>query len=167
MADALVLEGRMYDGLAEDEAAREAYMRAREIYFAAGDAYVSQVEDIDLRMRTLRAEAGRGKSKPFTAKTLDGREVDLKIKKRRNVRFPRLEGNLMVEAAKVDVLVTLGPDGDVAKIDVLKSSPDAVFGEAVKKAMLTWRFTATDETPADEILPFTYGMVFYLSPRRR
>lgn len=101
----------------------------------------------------------------ITVNLENGNEVTLKVKKRARVIYPRSDG-MTSEYGLGRVLVTLGPDGDVAQIEVVESTPTPAFGEAVKKAIQKWSFTPEDDTRPETIPPFRYGISFDYERRR-
>nr|WP_156780761.1 energy transducer TonB [Hyphomonas sp. Mor2] len=101
----------------------------------------------------------------LTVEMEDGREVTLKIKRRTRVIYPRSEG-MSSEYGLGRVLITLGPEGKVAHVDIVESTPTPAFGEAVKKAVERWSFTPEDDTPSESIPPFRFGISFDYVRRR-
>lgn len=125
-------------------------------------------EAVELRIATVTTRArddDNDKGRIVDAVATDGREITLTATRKLRVRYPRLKGNRIHYRGSASLLISLAPDGKVATAEVKRSLPDQSIGEAVKKAVETWSFTADDGTPADQIEPFEYTMVFYISPQ--
>lgn len=164
MAEAYLLEARMYDQLFEEKDAEKSYLKASEIFEDAGPDYKDRVEDIALRILAMN---GADKDDSRLQVTLDdGREVEFKIKKRRAIRHPRSTGFLS-DGAKVKLEITLDDDGSVANVEILESVPDDSYGESAARAISTWKLIPTDGTDMSGIPPFLYEITYFLTDSAR
>ncbi len=117
------------------------------------------------RYDIVSGASDRSENDEFSVVTKDGREIILEIKNRRAVRFPRIDGNKLVDGASVQAEVTLGADGRPETIEILLSHPDDAFGEAFEDAVKHWRFTPPEGISPEDIPPFEYGLVFSIERR--
>lgn len=125
------------------------------------------VADLRRRYAKISAWTGDKDGDPnlITVEMEDGREVQLKIKKRSRVVYPKTQ-HITSEYGLGTVLISLDSKGDVAEIEIINSEPTPEFGAAVEKAVRRWRFSPQDDTPPESIPPFSYGISFDIVRRR-
>lgn len=160
---ALFLKGLALEDSQEFEEAVQTYAAAVKLYSSMSDRSDEVLNNVKTRLSIAKSELKGGKnSKLIDVTDINGRKVSLVFSKKKNVKFPRVNKNQMVDGARASVEISLAEDGSVNSVKVLETTPSKEFGEALEKAAKKWVFVTSDgETPKD-ILPFTYNMVFWV-----
>ncbi len=160
---AMILAGEAiaYEDLEEYQAAYDSLEQAIRLCADMPEA-AGLIDDLQRRFINLSIKTSKNSNPDrITVETLDGRRVELKIRKRARIRYPRTR-NVSADYGFVRVIVSLDDNGGVAIVDVAESQPSPEFGEAVRKAVAKWTFTPVDETLPANILPFEYSISFTL-----
>lgn len=163
-ASALYLKAEAYEQMKENDQAALAYKAFIDLYGSLPDHSEDVLANAITRYNVVRVA---GKEDDDTLAVVDGsgEEIILTIDRRRRVRFPRVDGNKLVDGARVQAEITLQADGRPAMINILSSYPDAAFGEAFERGVKHWRFIPPDGVSPEDIPPFEYGMVFHVHRR--
>jgi len=140
-----------------------AYDKAIELYKNLPNVSKDTLKNVKSR-RSIASFGVEGKRKSLTLNVqgVDGRPITLKIKKRKDVKYPRVNKNQMVDGARVSAEIKLAKDGSVEHLRIIESTPNKDFGEAFEKAVRKWTFTAPEGVAPETIPPFEYNMVFYV-----
>lgn len=124
------------------------------------------IKKTSTRYNIARAQSSKkGTSKTLIVDDIHGNEVELKIKKGRTVKTPKLNRNQMVDGASVNAQITLAANGSVKDIEILESIPNPNYGEAFAKAIKTWKFIPPENVSGENIEPFEYGITFSVKRR--
>jgi TonB family protein len=165
-ASALMLKGEAQEDLHEYAAAAATYESFLKLYPTLPNAS-DEVYDTALnRYRIARSELDDGDADTVTVAGKDGEEIVLTIERKRKVRTPRAgKETRLADGASVEALITLQADGHVKDIEILSSVPNEDYGEAFRKGVSQWRFTPPEGMTGEDVPPFEYGMVFYVTRR--
>lgn len=163
-ASALFLKGLALEDSKEFEGAVQAYEAAVKLYTSMPDHSEEVLNNVKTRLSIAKfGLKGGKKADTIDVTDINGREVTLEFKKKKSVKFPRINKNQMVDGARASIEISLTEDGSVASVKILESTPSKEFGEALEKAAKKWVFiTSEGETPKD-IPPFEYSMVFWVN----
>lgn len=162
-ASILSLKGIAQDDSENYDAAIKSYEEAIEIYSALPNSSKETLETIRSRLSIARF----GLEKPKKKNSIEvihknGDVLNLKIKRKKSVKVPRVNKNQIVDGAKASVEIDLSETGAVRRVTVLKSEPSKEYGDALKKAVETWTFILPENISGTDIEPFEYGMIFYV-----
>ena len=154
--------------LEDDEAFKDAvmaYENALEIFRMLPGDNSQIVESAATRLSIAKAMSKglKRRSNVISVDDAAGNSVELSIKRKRDVVVPRIDRNRVVDGARATVTISLDSDGSVKSVDITESYPNPEFGEALKKAVLTWKFTPPDGIAAENIPPFEYKSTFFVS----
>jgi len=162
-ASTLFLKGVALEDAEKFEEAIEAYEEALRVYESLPNISNDTLKNVKSRISIARFGAEDGKqSDTMDIQGIDGQTITLKINKRRNVTYPKVNKNQMVDGARVSAEITLTETGSVKHIKILESTPNKEFGEALEKAVKKWTFTPPEGVAPETIPPFEYNMVFYV-----
>lgn len=150
----------------EFEDATKTYMETIALYKSMPDHSPELLKNMQSRLSIARFGAtGEGNKDTTDVRLKNGDVVALKIKKKKAIKYPRINKNQMVDGARVRAKIYLLNNGKVDRIEILESMPSEEFGVAFKDAVKTWEFQPPKEFMTTDIPPFEYSMVFYV--RRR
>lgn len=160
-ASGLFMKGIALEDSQKYEAAAAVYKETVDLAKTASDIPADFKKKAATRHAIAKSHLSENKeSDSFFTKDIDGNEVELRMKKKRKIKVPRLSNNTMVDGATVKAKITLEDDGRVAKIDIMESRPSAEYGEAFVKAVKTWTFIPPEGVSGTDIPPFNYNMTF-------
>lgn len=165
-AAAAFMKGMALDDAEDFPEAVKAYETAIRIYAAQPNTSPEELKSMQARLSIAKfGQSGKTSDNTHDVRGPDGEMITLTIKKKRKVRVPRINNNQMVDGARARAQITLGADGRVASLTIQESDPDPKFGEALEKGMKTWVFTPPEGVAPQDIPPFDYSMIFYVSRR--
>ena len=163
-ATALYMKAEALEQMEDRDQAAMAYKAFIDLYQTLPDHSEDVLANAVTRYNIVRF-ANRDDDNTLVVSDHQGEEITLTIDRRRRIRFPRIDGNKVVDGARVSAEITLGEDGRPKLINILSSYPDEAFGDAFRKGAEHWRFMPPDGISPEDIPPFEYGMVFYVHRR--
>ena len=162
----LYIKGNALEDLEKYDQAKESYAAAINVFKNQNNFPESDLENAMIRLSIVSKLAeGDDGNETINVQDSGGNEILLVIDKKHKVQFPRVNRNQIVDGAKVRALITLKKEGAVDKIEIIQSSPDPAFGKAFKKAVKKWEFLPRKDISTNDIPPFEYGMVFFVTRR--
>lgn len=163
---ALYIKGNAQEDLEKYHEAKESYAAAINVFETLKDFPKSDLKNAKTRLSIVKKLADdENGDETLNVKDATGNKITLLIQKKHKVKFPRINRNQLVDGAQVRALITLKKEGTVDKIEIIESTPDPAFGKAFKKAVKKWEFLPEEGIPTNNIPPFEYGMVFFITRR--
>lgn len=158
---AMFLKAVAFEDLEDYEPARDVYKNILTLAEDNADISGAFIKKVETRYSIAKSRTMKKEDRGFiTVRNTSGGDVDLKIKKKRKVRTPRINNNQMVDGASVKARITIDDDGKVIDIHVLESVPHEDFGKAFVEAVETWKFMPPKGVSGSNIEPFMYNMTF-------
>lgn len=160
-----------YKGLAlEDdeqfEAAASSYKQAMDIYAKIVGDSDETYDNLSARYRvTVASTYDDDRDEMVPVEDVNGNTFELEIKKKRKIKFPRINRSQLVDGAWVAAKITLSAEGGVSEIKIVESEPSVEFGEAFVKSVKKWKFSLPENVSGEDILPFDYRVTFYVTRR--